>query len=213
MNYYYDLILNFSLENILFYEWDDTDNLEYIEKIPLFKIIEKDMSKILENNIKINQDFLLLIKDKTTIKSRGIINTINYACIFTDAKSAIAIEFNDKGEVIGRSNLLLEDDLNVIEMAFTLKKKEISYEILNKIEVNTTLREITKMKSFIKNEIVKLYEEKNKDKLSFLFLEWFGINDNNLKNIYQTMLAELENELDDKQCKVYEIIKLSYSKI
>lgn len=213
MNYYYDLILNFSLENILFYEWDDTDNLEYIEKIPLFKITEKDMVNILENNIKITEDFLLLIKDKTTIKSRGIINTISYASIFTDAKSAIAIEFNETGEIIGRSNLLLEDDLNVIEMAFTLKKKDLNYEVLNKIVVDAPLREITKMKSVIKSEITKLYEEKNKDKLSFLFLEWFGINEKNLNKIYQTMLAELEKDIDDKQCKVYEIIKLSYSKI
>lgn len=213
MNYYYDLILNFSLDNILFYEWDDTDNLEYIEKIPLFKIIEKDMVNILENNIKITKDFLLLIKDKTTIKSRGIINTIGYASIFTDSKSAIAIEFNENGEIIGRSNLLLEDDLNVIEMAFTLKKKELNYEVLNKIEINKPLREITKMKNIIKSEITKLYEEKNKDKLSFLFLEWFGINEKDLNKIYQTMLSELENELDTKQYKVYEIIKLSYSKI
>ena len=49
--------------------------------------------------------------------------------------------------------------------------------------------------------------------LSFLFLEWFGINEKNLKKIYQAMLLELEKELDDKQCKVYEIIKLSHSKI
>ena len=158
MNYYYDLILNFSLDNILFYEWDDNDNLEYIEKIPLFKISEKDMVNILGNNVKINEEFLKMIKDKTTIKSRGIINTISYSSIFTDAKSVIAIEFNEVGEIIGRSNLLLEDDLNVIEMAFALKKKELKYEILNKINVDAPLREITKMKSVIKSEITKLYE-------------------------------------------------------
>lgn len=213
MNYYYDLILNFAEENIPFYEWDDNDNLEYIEKIPLFKITEKDMATLLENNIKVNNEFLENIKDKTRIKVAGVLNAIEYASIFTDAKSALALEFSKEGNVIARSNLMLEDDLNVIEMSFSLKNKNISYEVLEQIEVNHPLREITKMKHVIKNEITKLYEEENIDKLTFLFLEWFGINEKNIKNIYNKMLKELENELDENQCKVYEIIKLSYSKI
>lgn len=213
MNYYYDLILNFTDENIPFYEWEDNDNLEYIEKIPLVKISEKDMLSMLENNIKISKEFLEKIKDKTSIKVGGMLNTIEFASIFTDGKSSLALEFSDEGIVIARSNLMIEDDLNIIEMSFTLKNKNIVFDTLEKIEVDHPLREITKMKLVIKNEITKLYEEKNIDKLTFLFLEWFGINEENIKNIYSKMLKELEKELDESQCRVYEIIKLSYSKI
>lgn len=212
MNYYYDLILNFTEENIPFYEWDENDNLEYIEKIPLFKISENDMLNMLENNIKINNEFLEKVKDKTSIKVGAILNTIEYASIFTDGKSALAIEFSKEGNVIARSNLMVEDDLNVIEMSFSFKNKTISYDILNKIVTNQPLRKVTKMKWVIKNEIGKLYEEKNTDKLSFLFLEWFGKNEKNLKKIYNKMIEELNNELNDDQCRIYEIIKLSYDK-
>lgn len=213
MNCYYDLILNFSEENIPFYEWDENDDLEYIEKIPLYKISEKDMSIILQNNIKIDKDFLDLIEDKTFLKKAGLVNAIEYAVILTDTKSSIALEFDKQGNLLYRSNLMLEDDLNVIEMAFTLNKKNIKYEVINEIKMCDELRVITKMRNTIKDEIVKLYQDKNISKLSFLFLEWFGKNESNLKNMYLKMLKDLEKDYDENHYKIYELIKLSYSKI
>ena len=41
MNYIYDLLLNFN-ENIYeFYDWNKTDNIKHIKKIPIFKIDSK----------------------------------------------------------------------------------------------------------------------------------------------------------------------------
>lgn len=213
MNCYYDLILNFSEENIPFYEWTNDDNLECIEKITLYKISEKDMSIIWQNKIRVNKDFLELIKDKTLLKKENLINTIEYAVVLTDAKSSIALEFDKDGNLMYRSNLLLEDDLNVIEMAFVLKRKSIKYEIINKLEINNELRENLKIKNSIKLELHKLYESNNVSKLSFLFLEWFGKKEKSLKNMYNKMIKELENDIDENQYRIYKIIKLSYSNI
>ncbi len=213
MNCYYDLILNFSEENIPFYEWTNDDNLECIEKIPLYKISEKDMSIIWQNKIRVNKDFLELIKDKTLLKKENLVNTIEYAVVLTDAKSSIALEFDKDGNLMYRSNLLLEDDLNVIEMAFVLKRKSIKYEIINKLEINNELRENLKIKNSIKLELHKLYESNNVSKLSFLFLEWFGKKEKSLKNMYNKMIKELENDIDENQYRIYKIIKLSYSNI
>lgn len=213
MNYYYDLILNLNDENILFYEWEENDNLEYIEKIPVYKINETDMLKILQNKIKVSEEFINLIKNKTILKESGIINTISYATIFTDTKTTIALEFDKSGKEIARSNLLLEDDLNVCEIGFTIKKKMLKYEVIENIRVKHHLRKVIKIKDYIKKEITKLYQDKNKVKLSFLFLEWFNKNEDNIEKIYNLMLKELESEFDDNQFKIYEIIKLSYNKI
>ena len=38
MNYYYDVVLNFLEEPILFYEWAEQDSIEYIKKIPLYQV-------------------------------------------------------------------------------------------------------------------------------------------------------------------------------
>ena len=161
MNYYYDLIVNLNEEYIPFYEWNKDDNLECFEKIPLYKISEKDMQNILQNNIKINDVFLNLIKDKTILKSNSLINTVEYSVVFTDGKTSVVLEFDNSGKSIFRSDLLLEDDLNILEISFTLKQKEINFEILQEVKINSELREVIKMKNIIRNEVNKLYEEKN----------------------------------------------------
>ena len=213
MNYYYDLIVNLNEEYIPFYEWNKDDNLECFEKVPLYKISEKDMQNILQNKIKINNDFFNLIKDKTILKNNGLVNTVEYCAVFTDSKTSVVLEFDSSGKDIYRSDLLLEDDLNILEISFALKKKIIKYEVLEEVKINNELREVTKIKNIIKNEINKLYEENNIMKLSFLFLEWFGKNENNIKSMYKKMLKELKKDIDEKQLKVCELIKLSYSKI
>ncbi len=52
MNYYYDIILNWSEKGQYdFYEWNDTDYLELIKKIPFIKVKHKVFLDIAENNI------------------------------------------------------------------------------------------------------------------------------------------------------------------
>ena len=59
MNYYYDIILNWSEKDFYnFYEWNDFDYLELIKKIPFIKIKHKSLIDIWSNNIKINSEFL-----------------------------------------------------------------------------------------------------------------------------------------------------------
>lgn len=213
MNYYYDVILNFADNNLLFYEWDEKDSFDYIEKIPIYRISETDMIIITENVFKINEYFLKEIRNKTTIHTKSLIKSIEYACLFTDTKNVIAVEFNSKGESISFSNLLLEDDLNVLEMSYTLKKKKIDYDVIKSRKINGELRELTKIKKTIKNEISLLYNEKNTLKLTYLFFEWFNYKEKNFENMYKMMREELNKEVDSNQYKIYKIIKLSYSNV
>ena len=53
MNYIYDILLNFNDIYYDFYEWNISDNIEHIRKIPLFKISIKDMITIKNNYIKL----------------------------------------------------------------------------------------------------------------------------------------------------------------
>ena len=60
MTYIYDILLNFTDENriIEFFEWDDSDNLEHIKKIPVFRTSSKQLSELLNNQIIVEKEFL-----------------------------------------------------------------------------------------------------------------------------------------------------------
>ena len=80
MNYYYDIILNWGENKAYeFYEWNDTDYLELIKKIPLIKIKTKTFLDFISKNFKVNKDFLDMIKDKTLVSTKKNLGRIEYA--------------------------------------------------------------------------------------------------------------------------------------
>ncbi|MBE6154425.1 MAG: DUF3603 family protein [Firmicutes bacterium] len=214
MNYYYDVILNWNEQDAYnFYEWNDIDYLELVKKIPLFKIKHKTFIDICENNIKINQDFLELIKDKTLICGKNIINKINYACLFTDTKNVIAIEFNEEGTSISRSKLLIDDELNLIETLYNLKEIVINYEIIENLKLNKKLRQEIEAKRLITLEINNLYQNKEFSKLRYLFYEYKKEQNDNIDLIYKNIINDLNEDITEEILKLYYIIKLSYHNV
>lgn len=214
MNYYYNIILNWSESTPYnFYEWNDTDYLELIKKIPFIKIKHKSLIDIMENEIKINNEFLNNIKDKTLVSGKNTICKINYAVLFTDSKNIIAIEFNDNGESINRSKLLLEDEINALEVAYSLKEENIDFEIIKKIENNQTLRQESDAKRLITLELNNLYQNKELSKLRYLYYEYKEEKSEDIDYIYQTLINELETNFKEEFIRIYDIIKLSYHNV
>ena len=71
MNYYYDIILNWTEDKAYdFYEWNDYDYLELIKKIPLIKIKHKAFLDFATSNIKVDESFLEMIEDKTLVSDK-----------------------------------------------------------------------------------------------------------------------------------------------
>ena len=93
MNYYYDVVLNFSDELINFYEWEESDSLEYFKKIPLVLVSSKQYKEIVSHDIKVSQDFLESIKEK----SKSNLSDSLYMVIFADKNGSTAIEFDESG--------------------------------------------------------------------------------------------------------------------
>lgn len=214
MNYYYDIILNWS-ENkpYSFYEWNDFDYLELIKKIPFIKIKHKSLIDIWSNNIKIDSEFLSTIKDKTLVSSKNSICKINYACLLTDSKNIIALEFNDKGESINRSKLLIDDEINALEVSYSLREENFEYEIISKLEENRNLRQVEEAKRLIALELNNLYQNKELAKLKYLFYEYKKEKKEDIEEIYHILNEELENNFSAEFFRIYDIIKLSYHKV
>lgn len=214
MNYACDVILNWSENEILeFYEWDDTDPLELIKKIPIFKVKHKVFLDLFSNISKVNMEFLMSIKDKTIISGKNIVNKIPYAAIFTDNKSVVALEFNYEGVSTNYSKLLIEDELNVLELAYALKETDLALEIIKPLKKDCSLRQEREAKALIELELDSLYEKKDTLKLKYLYYEYKREKEDNIDIIYNTLKEHLTKELNGDILKLYYIIKLSYHNV
>lgn len=216
MNYYYDLILNFNKEGkpyYNFYEWENHDDLIRIKKIPIFRIEEKILINIFCYEGKIEQEWVKNLKDKTTFKCNDTTKTIPFACILTDTKSCLALKFNEDGTIIGKSLLLLEDELNLLEIGFSLKKEKIVFQKEVKSKINQELRQEKIIKKVIKEELEKAYQENNDNKLIYYHLEWFNDLNKDIEKIYSKMINELKKDITESTLKIYHLVKLSYNKI
>lgn len=214
MNYYYDIILNWSEEVAYdFYEWNDTDYLELIKKIPLFRIKHKSLIDIISSKIKVNEEFLNLIKDKTIISGKNIVNKVTYASLFTDGKNIIAIEFNNEGYSISYSKLLIDDELNVLEVAYDLRDYALEYEVIEPLNVITNLRQEEEAKRLIILELNNLYQNKDLAKLKYLYYEYKKSTKEDIEEIYEELLDSLNKDFNNNVLKLYYIIKLSYHNV
>lgn len=214
MNYYYDIILNWNeLEAYEFYEWNDFDCLELIKKIPIFKVRHKVLTDLMSYNVEVKKEFLELIKDKTLVNGKSIVNKIPFAAIFTDNKNLYALEFNDEGLSINRSKLLIDDDLNALEICYGLKEYNLSYELKEPLKINKEIRQITEAKKLINLELNSLYEKKDIAKLKYLYYEYKKEKIDDINLLYANLKLDLESEFNSEILKLYYIIKLSYHNV
>lgn len=208
MNYYYDVILNFSEEAIFFYEWEETDTLEYFKKIPLILVNSKQYKEIVSHNIQVNQEFLESIKGK----AKSNLGDSLYVVVFADKNGATAIEFDASGKSILRSSLLPIDEININEIIYTLNTKRLDYEVLNQIKYNDSLRYEKKLRLIIKTEINSLKRKNDNLKLKYLYMEWFN-KEPLSTDVSLEMLESIDNETSETLYKLYDLIKLSYNNV
>ncbi len=213
MSYYYDCLLNWNDYAYEFYEWDDTDYLEYVKKIPLFKVKHKVLVDLIANNIIISDTILEEIKNKTLISDKKEFKHISYAALFTDTKNVIALEFNDSGLSISRSKLLVEDELNVLEAIYGMKETTFTYTIASFIPSKNTLRQIKEARKIIALEIDSLYEQQDLAKLKYLFYEYKKENIDDITYIYETIKNDLDTKFNEDILRLYYLIKLSYHQV
>lgn len=213
MYYYYDILLNFQDDRILyeFYEWEETDDIDFVKKIPLFRISTSNLKDLLKYKVRFSEQFLNEIKNKTILKSSS--KVLKNTFLVCDTKDALAIELNNEGVVISRSKLLLADEINLNEIMFTMKEAKLKYERLEKYEKRKEIRQIEKIKKLINCEINTLYESKNISKLKYLYYEWFNILTDDIDRIYTDMKSDLKHSFNKNQEQIYYLIKKSYNKV
>ena len=208
MSYIYDILLNFQNEYYDFYEWNDNDKIIHIKKTPIIKVSDKDFLKIKYSDIVFNENFLNLIHHKTQVFKKYDINTFNNICIICSDKEAIGLKINKNGKVIGKSSLLIEENDEVLELTYNSPCQNVEYTADNfHKEILQTRYEITERKNII-NKLNNLFENKEFDKLKFLFFECFNYKEENINIAFNKLKKEVL-EFKENYYKIDEFLKLT----
>lgn len=206
MNYIYDIVLNFKESLYEFYDWNLSDNIRHIKKMPMFRVDKELLNNFKLNEIKLDKGFLDLIYNKTEFFSNKNIRHMEYAFVISDEEEALAFEI--KNNIIRLSRLAISEELEVLEMVNKFDIYKINYKILNKrkIEEFKTRREVD-LEKYLQKELKKLQNE-NIDKLKYIYYECFNEQEDDRNKILNKLNKELNKNFNLLSEKLYVFFKL-----
>lgn len=212
MIYIYDLVLNWSNKRRYeFFEWNNDDEIEYIKKIPIFRISNFD--KVITNGIVVDKSFLDKIYNKTEVYGNKSVSKAEYCCIFCDdiLTKAIACEFSDDGKIIYSSNIYFLDLDEVLELAKKTKTIYLEGKIIEKeIFDNLFLTRLERRKKKILLDDINIsYQNKDIDKLKYYYYELFNKESENIEEIKKKLVNSLNNIYNSKHDELYMSLCLS----
>ena len=198
MTYIYDIVLNFHKNYYNFYEWNKTDKIKNIYKIPLYRISDIDIINIINNKIKLNNSTLEKFKDIYKFNKKIII-------LVSNTKITIGLLIDEKGNILKKSSLIFEEETEANNIAKTLMITKLDYKKIKELKHHSILRiELEKKNLFIKY-IIELQDETT---LKYLYYEYFNKECNNKEIIKNSLLQELDKDWNIKKTNLYKIINL-----
>lgn len=211
MTYIYDILLNFNNDFYEFYEWEKSDNITHIKKIPIYKVSSKVIEDFLTKKIKLDDPITYEILNKTEVFDNKKIKTLKYACLFTDSYKVIAVLLNDDLSIFKVSDLLLDESCDTIDISKRCNLVSVAYNIIGKKKdyVFLTRKEI-KIRKYLINEFKNAYREKDINKLEYLYFEYFNKSSSEIETIYEELINSLSKEITFKHIKLYELLKLCH---
>lgn len=207
MNFIYDILINFNDDLFDFYEWNTDDNVTHIRKIPLFRISTETLEKFKDFNVKLDFNFLKKIENKTEKFTSRDVERISYVALFSDLNDVIALKFNERGNNIKISKLLIDECEDVLDVVNRCSETKIDFEILKKKNKNDfkTRLQIEKT-NYLNKSLKKLEKNKDIEKLKYLYFECFNEKQDELSII----INELKQAIDNEKIKqtMYDFFKL-----
>jgi len=205
MVYVYDTLVNLNEELFDFYDWEEMDDYVHIRRIPLYKVNSEDYYNFVTKNVKLSEEVLSKINDKTQVFSNRGIDTLKYALAISDGNGALVIEFKDSGCVYRRSKFIINEEMEILEMANGIECQVIDYKVISsKIKRNTMIRSEKKILFDILRELESLKDDK--EKIDYLYYEWFDSNDGSDK--YCALVKDLKKHFSDKHISFLELLNL-----
>lgn len=172
MNYIYDILLNFNKELYDFYEWNKNDFIIHIKKIPLIRISSMKLKDIINHNIIFSDNFLEKIQNKTEEYCNRKIKNLDKVFLLTDGLDVIGINISDG---ISYSKLLIDEEIEVLEIATKIKESVIEYKKVSKKNIKEfkTRKEIEEEK-YVISELNNIIKKNDSNQLRYLYYECFN---------------------------------------
>lgn len=210
MIYIYDIMLNFFSDKVFdFYEWDKSDKLDHIKRIPLLKVNTDVIKCIYEYNTKINENFASKIFNLTEVYTSRSVSKIPYCCLLCDGFNTIAIKLDRDGNVKYKSKLLLDEEDEILCISQKLNVTDINCSKGSKIDNDYLFtRNEIKVKNYLLKEIKNIYNSKLYDELKYLFSEYFEESSNDINFVYNKLISSITNESSEKQNDLYNLLQL-----
>ena len=193
MNYIYNIKVNMQNSLLNFYEWNNDDNIEIINKLPLVVVKDKDYINILNMCIKLDKPELIKFE------------LSNNMCIFTNLFDCVCVKFSNIGIIDKISKLTLVEEDDVLDEIKNKKVVDIKYNIINK---NNNYNFLSRNENKILNSIINYIESKKESNeiIDYLYYEWFKNKKSN--NKYEELLSSISKEYSDKHEYLYSLIQL-----
>lgn len=207
MNFIYDIVLNFNKEYYDFFEWNKKDSIVNIKKIPLFIVNNDTFNSMKYDSVTVSKNFTDLIREKAYTYNRQKIGNV---CLLSNGKQVIGVLFNDKGDLIKRSSLLLDEEVEVLDEIYSDEIFNIEILKIKKGKINGCINRIEKEK---KDFLIKyISKEKNDVNLKYLYYDYFEKDESDPNVIRETLIDEIRNNWNKKFDSFYETVKI-FSKI
>lgn len=202
MNYIYDIVLNFNKEYFNFYEWNKKDSIINVKKMPLFVVDNNTFNIMKYDKVVVDCNFINLIKDKTYLYTK---NKIGNAILISNTKEVIGVLFDNNGNLIKRSSLLIDEEeevLDEIDNDDIYNINIISSKKIKREEINRNERE----KKALLNKYIK--RENNITNLKYLYYDYFEKDEDNIDTIKDNLLKQINSSWSDKLNSFYETVKI-----
>ena len=209
MNYVYDIVLNLSDKLYNFYEWNSDDNVELYVKIPIIKVEEETIKDFIGCDIVVNSDFLNRIYKKSEVFLPNKVKHNDYDILMVSNNLCIAVEFDDKGKLIKRSFLCIDEEDEILEYSKTIKYTIIDYKKNGRIKDNSNFytRNENDNRNRILNYLKKLYNSNKIEEINYIFLEAYNDKNIPIEKEYIKLINTVENNSNNYK-KVIEVIDL-----
>ncbi len=188
MEYIYDIVLNFHSCYYEYYEWQSTDKIISIKKIPIYKINNKTYLDLKYNDIIIN---------KTSLPKN------NKMFLVTSGIEVMGLLLDKENRISKRSSLIFEEADDILEDKDSLKEINLKYTITNH-QKPTYLSRLSKEKSsYIINYLNNLDPIKDEYTLKYLYYDIYNIEEKDSHIIYDKLLSLTKEDIN----KIYESVK------
>lgn len=209
MNYVYDIVLNLNEKLYNFYDWNKEDKIELFIKIPIIKVDQDTIRELINSKTIVSKELLNKIYRKNDLFSTNKVLHKEYISIFSSNDISVAIEFDKTGLSIKKSYISIDEETDILEYIKHLKYSIVDYKVVEKKQDKNLYKTRYELEEriMIIDYLKSIYENKNIDKLNYLFYEVYGEKYSSYNKEYIKLINTVENNGSNYE-KLKEIIKL-----